>query len=48
MPKPLRVSVIATVSIQMNIADPDLLTDGVTTLEDGRGVGSGHDVGQGT
>ena len=35
MPKPLRVSVIATVSIQMIVTDEDKLTDGVETLEDG-------------
>ena len=35
MPKPLRVSIVATVSIQMVITDEDKLTDGVETLEDG-------------
>ena len=35
MPKPLRVSIIATFSIQMIITDEDKLTDGVETLEDG-------------
>ena len=35
MPKPLRVSIIATVSIQMIITGEDKLTDGVETLEDG-------------
>jgi hypothetical protein len=35
MPKPLRASIIATVSIQMIVTDEDKLTDGVETLEDG-------------
>jgi hypothetical protein len=35
MPKPLRASIIATVSIQMVVNDEDELTDGVETLEDG-------------
>ena len=35
MPKPLRVSIMATVSIQMIVSDEDKLTDGVETLEDG-------------
>jgi hypothetical protein len=35
MPKPLRASIIATVSIQMVVSDEDELTDGVGTLEDG-------------
>jgi len=32
---PLRVSIMATVSIQMIVTDEDKLTDGVETLEDG-------------
>ena len=35
MPKPLRVSIIATVSIHMIITGEDKPTDGVQTLEDG-------------
>jgi len=35
MPKPLRASIMATVSIQMMVNDEDKLTDGVETLEDG-------------
>jgi hypothetical protein len=35
MPKPLRASIIASVSIQMMVNDEDKLTDGVETLEDG-------------
>ena len=35
MPKPLRASIMATVSIQMIVTDEDKLADGVETLEDG-------------